>query len=620
MLNRRYLVGTALIALTISLLVMACGSEATPTPAFEPLLTPTPTSTSALTPTPTPTPIPSPSPTSITEASPQAPIEDPLGGGEFTRLWSDPPTLDPALTGDTTSSGLVVEIFSGLVTIDKDLNIVEDIAERYEISSDGRTYTFYLKRDVEFHDGKQVTAHDFKYSLERALDPATDSHVAGLYLDDIVGAQSKMDGLTSDIVGIRVGDNDYILEITIDEPKSYFLAKLTHPAAFVVDRENVESGLNWTSHPNGTGPFKLAKWEEGEIIRLERNELFYNGPPHLDAVNIILSGGVGMIMYENGEIDLTGVGLADMERVLDPTEQLSKEAHKNPPSFSVQYIGLNIKMPPFDDIKVRQALNYATEKDAISEVLLSGLVKPAYGILPPGFPGYNQNLEGLRFDSEKAMRLMAESSYGQGDPEITMLLMQADQEEDLNSRLELLNQAALRASANLPPIVLSIPGRGQGVGAVMDVILEGWRILLGVEAEIQESLIDTYLKELDERKFQVFELGWVADYPDPHNFLDILFHSKSLNNHTNYSNKEVDRLLEQARTEQNVETRISLYQQVEQIIVNEAPWIPTWFSGESYVLIKPRVKGFVLSPIMIPLLKDVYVDGDSLASSESPEL
>ncbi|MEE9198586.1 MAG: peptide ABC transporter substrate-binding protein [Dehalococcoidia bacterium] len=595
--NKRFLVVLVPIAVLIA---AACGGDGAPSPTVQPTATP------GFQPIATPTPIASPISTPTIQASPQAAIKDPLRGGEFTQLWSDPPTLDPALAGDTTSSGLIVEMFNGLVTIDTDLNIVPDIAERYEITGGDLIYTFHLRRDVRFHDGKPVTAQDFKYSLERALDPATGPIEAGAYLDDIVGAQAKLDGLTDDVVGIEVL-GDYVLRITIDEPKPYFLAKLTHPAAFVVDRENVESGPDWTSHPNGTGAFKLAKWEEGEIIRLERNDLFYNGPPHLDAVNFILSGGVGMIMYENGEIDLTGVGLADIERVLDPTGPLNRESHISPPDFSVSYIGLNTKVPPFDDVNVRQALNYAIDKELIAQELLSNLVMPAYGILPPGFPGYNQELEGLRFDLEKAMRLIAESSYGQGDPEITMLLMQADQEADEELRLQLLNQAALRAAANLPPIVLSVAGTGGGLGLDMEVIREMWRRTLGVEFDVQQSRFETYLKDLDERKFQMFMLGWVADYPDPHSFLDILFYSGSLNNSTNYRNMEVDRLLEQARTERDVASRMSYYQQAEQIIVNEAPWIPTWFSGEAYVLIKPRVKGYVLTPLVIPILKDVYI-------------
>ncbi|MCH9035921.1 MAG: peptide ABC transporter substrate-binding protein [Chloroflexi bacterium] len=598
--SKRLFIGLALIGVLVA---AACGGggDTSSQPSTAPTATP------GFAPLPTPTSIPSESgalastPLSATAGS------DPLAGGEFTRLFGDPPTLDPALTSDTTSAALVVEIYSGLVSIDTDLFIIPDIAESWDVTNDGRTYTFRLRTDVKFHDGKPVTAHDFKYSMERTLNPATESTVADLYLNDIVGAKAMLNGTANSVSGIRVLD-DYTLEITIDAAKPYFLAKLTYPTAFVVDKENVESGTDWTSRPNGTGPFKMVKWEIGESIRFERNELFYNGPPHLDAVNFILSGGVGMTMYENDEIDFTGVGLADIDRVLDPTEELNRDLNISPPDYSISYIGLNTQMAPFDDIKVRQALNLAINKELIADAVLSNLVTPAYGILPPGFPGFNQNLEGLHYDPEKAMRLMAESSYGQGDPEITELLLQADMTSDPDERILLLSQASAKAAANLPTIILSVPGGGGAVGLDTEVVLEMWRRFLGVDVEIQQSEFATFLNDLDRRRYQMFTLGWVADYPDPQDFLDILFHSESSNNHTGYTNSEVDRLLEQARTEADVETRIALYQQAEQIIVNESPWIPKWYEGDRYVLIKSHVKNYILTPLIVPKLKNIYLE------------
>ncbi|MCH8088402.1 MAG: peptide ABC transporter substrate-binding protein [Chloroflexi bacterium] len=598
--SKRLFIGLALIGVLVA---AACGGggDTSSQPSTAPTATP------GFAPLPTPTSIPSESGALASTPLAATAGSDPLAGGEFTRLFGDPPTLDPALTSDTTSAALVVEIYSGLVSIDTDLNIIPDIAESWDVTNDGRTYTFYLRKDVKFHDGKPVTAHDFKYSMERTLNPATESTVADLYLNDIVGAKAMLNGTASSVNGIRVLD-DYTLEITIDAAKPYFLAKLTYPTAFVVDKENVESGADWTSRPNGTGPFKMVKWEIGESIRFERNELFYNGPPHLDAVNFILSGGVGMTMYENNEIDFTGVGLADIDRVLDPTEELNRDLNISPPDYSISYIGLNTQMAPFDDIKVRQALNLAINKELIADAVLSNLVTPAYGILPPGFPGFNQNLEGLHYDPEKAMRLMAESSYGQGDPEITELLLQADMTSDPDQRVLLLSQASAKAAANLPTIILSVPGGGGAVGLDTEVVLEMWRRFLGVDVEIQQSEFATFLNDLDRRRYQMFTLGWVADYPDPQDFLDILFHSESSNNHTGYTNPEVDRLLEQARTEADVETRIALYQQAEQIIVNESPWIPKWYEGDRYVLIKSHVKNYILTPLIVPKLKNIYLE------------
>jgi len=483
--------------------------------------------------------------------------------------------MDPHLTTDATSAAIIVEVFGGLVTIDPNLNIVPDLAESWD-NPDGKTYIFHLRKDAKFHNGKPVTAQDFKWSLERAANPVTAAPIVDQYLGDIVGVKERIKGDANEIKGVRVID-DHTLQITIDAPKSYFLAKLTYPTAFVLDRQNVESSRRWFREPNGTGPFKLAEYVPGERLVLNRNESYHLGPPHLDKVNFILSGGTAMLMYENDEIHLTGVGLADLDLVLDPTNPLNAELNKAPPAFSTDYIGMNVNEPPFDDLKVRQALNFAIDKQAISRDVLAGLVIPAKGILPPKFPGYNPNLEGYTYDPEKARRLLRESKYG----------------ENL---------------ANFPTIILTTSGSfGSSVGLDMEVILEMWRQNLGIEVEIQQTEFATYLQDLVKRRFQMFEIGWIADYPDPENYLDLLFHSKSTNNHTGYSNQEVDQLLEKARVETQETVRYELYHKAEEIILADAPWVPLWYSGEQYVLVKPYVRDYFLTQLIIPKLRFVYM-------------
>ncbi|MCE2458047.1 MAG: peptide ABC transporter substrate-binding protein [Dehalococcoidia bacterium] len=499
-------------------------------------------------------------------------------GGVLRRLWSDPPTLDPHLSGDTTSAGVVVEIFSGLVALNTDLQLVPDVADRWEISQDGKTYTFYIRDNARFHDGKPITASDFKWSLERAASPDTASPVADTYLSDIVGVDDVLEGRTTDIAGVRVID-DRTLQIEIDAPKAYFLAKMTYPTAYVLDRENVEAGGNsWTDSPNGSGPFRLAEYTVGEVIVLERNENFYLEPPHLDSVIMNLAGGQSMAMYENDEIDITGVGLFELDRVLDPTEPLNKELVIAPPSFTTFYIGFNVSEPPFDDPKFRQALTHAVDKDLIANEVLSTLVTPAYGVLPPGFPGYNADLEGLQFDPDLARQLLSESDYA-----------------DAETR---------------PRIVVTVPGTGGSIGLDMEVVIEMWRQELEVEVEIQQVEWATYLQDLNANKFQAFGgSGWQADYPDPQDFLDILFHTDSKQNHTSYSNPELDSILEQARTEPDVERRVELYHQAEDLIVQDAPLLPLWYTGEQYVLIKGHIEDYRLTPMTIPKLRHVKFSG-----------
>ena len=517
-----------------------------------------------------PTPVPS-------EPTATAPASEPTAGGVFRRQWADPPTLDPHLTTDTTSSFVVVELFSGLVTLNTDLELVPDIAERWEISSDGLQYTFYLRPNAKFHDGKPVTAQDFKWSIERAAAPETASPVADTYLNDIVGALDYIKGDATEISGIRVVD-DTTLSITVDQPKAYFLAKLTYPTAFVVDRANVEAGgRGWTDNPNGTGPFRLKEYKIGERIVLERNEHFYREPAKVDTILLNLAGGQSMAMYENDEIDITGVSLFDLERVLDPNEPLNKELVVAPPDFSISYIGFNTSMAPFDDPKFRQALNHAIDKELIATEVLSDLVVPAFGILPPGFPGYNENLVGLRHDKELAQRLLNESNY-------------AD-------------------AASRPRIVITVPGTGGTIGLDLEVVIEMWRQVLGVEVEIQQVEWATYLEDLNDAKFQAYAgLGWQADYPDPQDFLDILFHTDSALNHGAYSNPELDTILERARTQQDPLERISEYRRAEEMIVEDGAWVPLWYTGERHLLLKPHVDGYRVTPMIVPKLREVRIN------------
>jgi ABC-type transport system substrate-binding protein len=499
--------------------------------------------------------------------------------GELRLFGPDPITLDPALAADVASATYVVEIFSGLVTFDKDLNIVPDIAERWEVSSDGRTYTFRLRRGVLFHDGsRMVTAHDFKYSMERALNPRTGSTVALTYLGDIVGARDFARGRAQEVTGIKVID-DFTLQITIDAPKSYFLAKLTYPTAYVVKREQVEGNpRGWTRQPIGTGPFKLREWRLGERIVLEPNPDYYLEPkPALSRITFLLAGGSPLTMYENGEVDVAPVGINDIERVRDPRDPLNKEM-KQVAELATYYVGFNTRRPPFNDPRVRRALAMAIDKDALARVVLREMAVPAKGILPPGIPGHNPDIQGLPFDPQEARKLLMEA----GGPEI------------------------LRGAS------LLVSGVGGTPGPVIEAIQAMWEQHLGVRPQVQQVEFATFLQQVDRRQFDMMTLGWIADYLDPEDFLDILFHSQSPDNRTGYANPEVDRLLEQARTmptdtEEARQARLRIYQQAEQIIVQDSPWIPLLHPRSAYV-VKPYVQGYFVPPLVMEHLRYVRLE------------
>ena len=503
---------------------------------------------------------------------------DPRQGGVFRLLGSDPTTLDPALTTDSTSYEIVVELFGGLMRLTDNPNepIVLDLAESFTVSSDGTTYRFVLREGIEFSDGSPVTASDFKWSWERAASPETGSPIVKEFLGDIVGINDIVDGNATSAEGITVID-DQTLEVRIDGPKPYFIAKLTYPVTFVLNRDNVESGGEfWTDDPVGTGPFVLQSYEIGVSLILGRNEKYWDTLAFLDEVQFNLAGGSAMAMYENDELDITGIPTSAYERVTDPNESISKEVVDVPPEFFTFYIGFNVKEPPFDDVHFRRALNFAVDKELIAEAVLQGRARPAYGPLPPGFIGFNPDLEPLGFDVDKAVEELNMSKYA--DPETR------------------------------PRIVLTAAGTGGSPAAWLQAVADMWARNLGVEIEFQEVEWATFLEEVDNYRLQVFSLAWSPDYPDPHTFVDVLFRSDSTINQTQYSNAEVDALLDEATTEPDPARRIQLYQQAEQIIVNEASWLPMWWGSEGKILVKPHVNDFRISPLGGYFFKDVWLD------------
>ncbi len=572
------------LIVAISLFIAACASEEEPTstPIPEPTATQVPTAVS------TPPPARSERPTPVSNVAKIAPElletpetagDDRRSGGVFRRLWADPPTMDPALVTDGTSYDVVIELFSGLVKLtgESDNPISMDLAESYTVTNDGKTYKFTLRDDLKFSDGTPVTASDFKWSWERAAAPETESPIVDEFLGDIVGVQAIIDGEATTADGIVVID-DHTLQVTIDAPKPYFIAKLTYPIAFVVKADNVVSGgENWTDDPIGTGPFVLKDYSIGERMTFSKNPHYWGDPAYLDEVQLLLAGGSAMAMYENDEIDITGIGLADLERVTDPAEEISKDVVEVPPSFRTSYVGFNVEREPFDDVHFRRALNFAVDKQLVANAVFSDLVRPATGVIPPGFVGYNPNLQGLEFDVDRAQAELEMSKYA-----------------DAETR---------------PRIVITLPGTGGSPSLTTEVIADMWRRNLGVDVEIQQVEWATFLQDLHRNRLQAFSLAWQADYPDPHTFVDVLFRTGSSINNTNYSNSEVDELLRQANVEADPVRRIELYQEAEKMIVEDAAWLPLWWGVEGKVLVKQRVEGLTFPPLSVPIYQYVWIDG-----------
>ena len=499
----------------------------------------------------------------------------PPAEGELNLYGIDPLTLDPAVSGEMTSHGYIMQLFSGLVRLDDNLEPVPDIAQSWQVSDDGKTYTFYFRNDVSFHDGREVKAGDFKYSWERASDPATRSLTAATYLGYIVGVKEVLAGESKEISGVRVID-DYTLQVTIDAPKSYFLSKLTYPTAFVVDRANVESGSEWWRQPNGTGPFRLRQWEGNSLLVLERNELYYGELAKVNFVTFHLWAGVPMNMYETGEIDVLSVYSYYIDKVTDESGPFYRDLVITP-ELSFSCIGFNHSEPPFDDVNIRRAFSQAIDKDKLVSLVFRGMVQRADGILPPGMPGFNKDLSGLDYDIDRAKELIKASKYGD--------------------------------VSQLPPITITTMGWGGLISRGLEAIIYEWQQNLGVEVKVRQLEPERFLYYLRQEKDEMFYMGWIADYPHPQDFLEILFHSGADNNYGKYSHPEIDALLEMAGVELDSDLSLALYQQAEQKLVKDAVSLPLWF-GQNYILVKPYINGYALNPMGFAMLNKVSIKSD----------
>ena len=468
-------------------------------------------------------------------------------------------------------------IFSGLVMLNPQLEVQPDLAESWDISSDGTVYTFRLRSNARFHNGRPVTAQDIVYSWERAADPDIKSDTVLTYLGDIVGLADKREGKAKTISGLKV-INDRTIQVTIDAPKPYFLMKLTYGTSAVLDRANVETGPNWYKTPNGTGPYRLIRWDAGKAQLYERNNDFYLQPPAIPYIVIQMYAGVPIRLYETGEVDLAGVYTSDVGRVRDPKEPLNSDLYEGV-SMCTSKISFDVQQSPFDDVKVRQGFAMALDKQQLVDVTMDGIGIPAHGLYPPALPGYNVSLKGLGFDPELARQRLSESRYGSAE--------------------------------KLPPIVFTSSGFGSDVSPSVAAVADMWRKNLGVTIEIENLEPDKYQDELYAgRHGQLFSDGWCADYPDPENFADALYHSGAQANLGNYSNPSLDRLLEQARVERDVARRMAMYGQAEEIIVNDAASIFLSHSL-SFTLVKPYVKGYTETPIDVPLYRYLSLDASS---------
>jgi peptide/nickel transport system substrate-binding protein/oligopeptide transport system substrate-binding protein len=483
------------------------------------------------------------------------------GGTYRMALVADPPTLDPAQASDTTSSAIIRQVFDGLVELNEQMEVVPAIAKTWRISADQRVYTFTLRRGVRFHNGREVTAADVKYSLERAARGKRPWTV-----EKIVGAPEVIKGAATLIRGVRVVD-DRTVELTLERPFAPFLMLMAYDAVFLVPREEAERlGTGFAAQPVGTGAFRFVSWRRDDQVVLEAYPEHFRGAPYLDRIiyRIIPDDNTRFQEYRAGNLEHVDIPTGLFRAVRADAAQ-SKELRVWP-LLGTYALRFTLTQPPFKGNKtLRQAFNYAVDKEAISQVILEGSVVPARGVLPPGMPGHNPDLVGYPYDPDKARRLLAEAGYpnGEGLPPITLHYNVSP----LHRRICELVQAQLRQ--------------------------------LGVSIQLASLDWAAYLKLIDDGGTQWHRVGWIADYPDPENFLTVLFHTRNIGpsgNTSRFSHPQVDRLFDEADRLPDGPARLAKYREAEKIIVEEAPWVFVyWYTAR--LLQKPYVRALERSPM-----------------------
>ncbi len=499
---------------------------------------------------------------------------DPVYGG--TVRWhevANPPKLDPHMATDTTSARVTLLIFDTLVNNSLDgKGIVPNLAESWNISPDNKTYTFKLKKGVHFqktaegkptaNGGREATAQDWKWSLERMV---RDKSPRAYFINVVDGYDEFTQGKATEWKGIQAPDK-YTLVFTLKEPFAPFISVLAYNSFVVVPKEDVQKwGKDFNFHPVGTGPFALSSWKQDQKVVLKRNENYWKKDgqgrrlPYLDSWELVVipDGTVAWEEFKKGNIDI----MRDIpDRAVVEGRQLLGENMLEGPQPGTYYYGLNVEKEPFkNNKKLRQALNYAVNREMINELVLEGLWYPAKGVLPPSMPGYNKDLKGYDFNPQKAKQLMKEAGYPDGF-EATILVNQNVRHKD---------------------VAEAIQAQVAELGIKLNIRTMDWGVLLDL---------------VDRGEDQMFRMGWVVDYLDPDNFLFVNLHSSNIGakgNYSYYKNPEVDRLLSEGRTETDPEKRIKIYQMAEQMIVDDAPWI-FLFHYYNNIATQKKVKNVVL--------------------------
>ena len=484
---------------------------------------------------------------------------------------TNPTTLDPTMAEDARSSAKITELFSGLVEQRLDLEVVPDMAQSWKVLEGGKQYVFRLREDVLWSDGRPVTAGDFEYAWKRVLDPAHMMPLASL-LDDIKGARDFRQGKVSDpdSVGVKALD-EVTLVVDLEGPTGYFLHLLANTIAFPVPRHVVKlHGETWTEpeHIVTCGPFRLETWQPDKQMTLTRS-LDYPGRfrGNLECVELLLGDlepAVSLQMYEGDQLDVVDVTAFEVDRM----RQMYAGEYRRFPQLVTAYLQFDVSRAPFDDVRVRQAFALATDREALVKAARPNCFPATGGFVPPGMPGHLSGI-GLSCNLQRARQLLAEAGYpnGQGFP-VVECVARTDQ-ADLGKNLQ-----------------------------------AQWEENLGVKIKWETVEWQAILARLGEQVPHLLIMGWMADYPDPDNFLRARI--DHIQHQSGWRNEGYDSLVKQAQRSLDQGERVKLYGEAEQILAEEVPILPI-FHTSVRLLVKPWVTRFPTTGLREWFFKDVII-------------
>ena len=455
-------------------------------------------------------------------------------------------------------------IFDRLVDVevgtDGNSKIVPSLAESWDISDDVLEYTFHLRQGVKFHNGNDFTAEDVAYTFHRML--TVEGGVNTEFIDQIKGADELLAGETDTLEGVEVVD-DYTIKVTLKEPFAGFLASISSPGVSIYDSEATEAaGDQFGMDPAvtvGTGPFEFSSWSFNNQLVLTRNEDYWKGASGLPCVviKIIPDTETQSMMFESGELDIL-----DLDYAADSVDRFTEtypDQIVQGPRVGIVYFTMNFNKEPFQDVRVRKAVQMSIDRQAILDALYGGRGQVEQGIFPHGLIGFNPDQEEIKYDPEAAKALLAEAGYADGfDMEI----------------------AADSSASDTMTMALEI---------VSDQLAE-----VGIRAEIKNYDESTWLETRKSGELGSFMSTWSADYNDPDNFIYTFFgnEEKTRIRSINYPDTEVMERVAKARTIVNEDERLAEYKALEEKIIHEdAAWVPM-FSRLHLFAVSKRVQGF----------------------------